>query len=277
MLFDRQARSAFIIACVTLALCGVGFRSAVGYLNVYLKKEPIELRAHLATIPKTLGRWKDVSEARPVDAAVIETLGMDQYLDRLYVADDASGKGHLLIHIAYYTGMIDAVPHVPDRCFVAGGGLQLQALPHNYPLAIDRSGWREDPAGSAYPLATFTDRITGRGVTARMPLGDFKLRTTEFLRANSPDERTFAGYFFIANGRVTPTPEGVRGLAFDLSTKFAYYCKVQLVAAGPDLEAEPFVTQAADLLTELLPELMRCLPDWFEVETAAEGTSTDVG
>ncbi len=276
MLFDRRAKSAFIIACVTLALCGVGFRSAVGYLNVYLKKEPIELRAHLATIPKTLGRWKAVGEARPVDAAVIETLGTDQFLDRLYVADDASGEGRLSLHIAYYTGMIDAVPHVPDRCFVAGGW-QIQALPHNYPLPIDRSGWREDPAGSAYPLATFTDRITGRGVTARMPLGDFKLRTTEFLRENSPDERTYAGYFFVANGRVTPTPEGVRRLAFDLSTKFAYYCKVQLIARGRDLEAEPFVTQAADLLTELLPELMRCLPDWFEVETAAEGTSTDVG
>ncbi len=277
MLFDRQAKSAFLIASVTLALCGVGFRSAVGYLNVYLKKEPIELRAHLATIPKTLGRWKDVSEARPLDAAVIETLGTDQYLERFYVADDASGKGHLWIHIAYYTGMIDAVPHVPDRCFVAGGGLQLRALPHNYPLPIDRSGWRDDPAGLAYPLATFADRITGRPVTVRMPVGDFELRTTEFLGEDRPDVRTYAGYLFVANGRVTPTPEGVRRLAFDLSTKFAYYCKVQLVTSGRDLEAEPFVALAADLLTELLPELIRCLPDWSEVETAAEGASTEVG
>ena len=277
MLFDRQARSAFIIACVTLALCGVGFRSAVGYLNVYLKKEPIELRAHLATIPKTLGRWKAVGERAPLDAAVIETLGTDQYIERVYAVDGVPGKGYLSLHIAYYTGMIDAVPHVPDRCFVAGGGLQLRALPHNYPLPIDRSGWREDPAGSAYPLVTFTDRITGRGVTARMPVGDFELRTTEFLSPDHPDVRTYAGYFFVANGRVTPTPEGVRRLAFDLSTKFAYYCKVQLVASGRDLEAEPFVALAADLLTELLPELMRCLPDWSEVETAAEEASTEVG
>ncbi len=277
MLFDRQAKSAFIIASVTLALCGVGFRSAIGYLNVYLKKEPIELRAHLATIPKTLGRWKAVGEAPPLDAAVIETLGTDQYLERLYVADDASGTGHLWIHIAYYTGMIDAVPHVPDRCFVAGGGLQLQALPHNYPLDLNQSGWRDDPTGRGYRLVTFADRITGRPVTARMPIGDFKLRTTEFLCEDSPDQRIYAGYFFIANGRVTPTPEGVRRLAFDLSTKFAYYCKVQLRAGGRDLEAEPFVTQAADLLTELLPELMRCLPDWSEVELGAEGTSAESG
>ncbi len=100
MLFDRQAKLAFIIACGTLVLCGIGFRSAVVYLNVYLEKEPVELRRHLATIPRTLGRWRAVGEAQPLPEAVIETLGTRQYLDRFYVLEGDLNLAQLSVHIA---------------------------------------------------------------------------------------------------------------------------------------------------------------------------------
>ncbi len=49
--FDGHAKAAFVAACFTLILCGVGFGAAVKALNVYLKKEPVELRHELSIIP----------------------------------------------------------------------------------------------------------------------------------------------------------------------------------------------------------------------------------
>ena len=44
--------------CVTLVVCGVGFRVALAQLQVFLKKEPVPLREPLDTLPAKLGRWK---------------------------------------------------------------------------------------------------------------------------------------------------------------------------------------------------------------------------
>ena len=105
-----------------------------------------------------------------------------------------------------------------------------------------------------------------------MPIGKFKLRTTEFRGGDRFEQRIFAGYFFIANGRTTPWPEGVRRFAFDLTTRYAYFAKIQftmIVSQGNT--PEEFVADVADLANELLPELMWCLPDWAEVESLSTG------
>jgi hypothetical protein len=176
------------------------------------------------------------------------------------------------VHIPYYTGLIDAVPHVPDRCLKAGGWVPTR-LPENMVLPIDRSTWSPDPdrvnldTGKPYLLKAFRHHVTGEQLAVRMPIGDFELRTTEFRDASRPDVRIFAGYFFIANGRVTPTPEGVRSLAFDLTSKSAYYAKVQFtMQATGDMTQEIFAEKVAEFAGELLPELMLCLPEWSEIE-----------
>ena len=45
MSFDRQAPLALIVACVTLAVCGIGFRYAVHAANAFLEKKPVPLSA----------------------------------------------------------------------------------------------------------------------------------------------------------------------------------------------------------------------------------------
>ena len=100
------------------------------------------------------------------------------------------------------------------------------------------------------------------------------LRTTEFRDPKSPDFRIYAGYFFIANGATTPSPEAVRSFAFDLSTKFAYYTKVQFsMPARGDIDEDAFVGLVSDFVGEFLPELMHCLPDWREMEARSEAAS----
>ncbi len=274
--FDDRSPVALVALVLVLLAGGVGFRLAAGMLSVYLSKEPVELRAHFDTIPRRLGDWTAEGDSRKFDAAMEEELGTDLYLDRTYVNAADPAAPELMLHIAYYTGMIDAVPHVPDRCLVAGG-LDAEARPVNLPLAIDTAAWPRSESlvnrasGLPYPVIERLDPVTRRRVSVLMPIGDLQLRTSEFRSARSPGVAIRAGYFFIANGRVAVTPEQVKSLAFQPSERHAYYCKVQVLAQGTDLAEAAFVQAAADLIESLLPELMSCLPDWAEIERGETG------
>ncbi len=273
MMFDGQARAALVVVTATLAVSGVGFRYAVRAANAYLAKQPVPLRKPLTSIPQQIGPWVAQGGDLKLTAEVEEALGTQHYFDRVYVREgDSMGVN---VHIVYYTGLIDAVPHVPDRCFVAGGWAPARP-PDNLDLPLDRSGWSLDRehlnlrTGEPYPLVTYRHRVTDEAITVRMPVGGFELRTTEFRKADRPDRRIYAGYFFIANGETTPWPERVRSFAFDLKTRYAYYAKVQFTTEVPeDYESRKFTEMVSDLLAPLLPELMDCLPDWAEVEAAS--------
>jgi hypothetical protein len=66
----------------------------------------------------------------------------------------------------------------------------------------------------------------------------------------------------------------VRVLAFRPSERFAYYCKVQLNMEGSlSFTQEQFLETASGFLSDFLPELMRCLPDWAEVESRGSSSS----
>ena len=78
--------------------------------------------------------------------------------------------------------------------------------------------------------------------TIRLPFGEFELRTTEFSHPQIGNDHVFAGYFFIANGKTTAYPERIRLLAFDRSSQYAYYCKIQFTIRGDrDFTTEQFV------------------------------------
>ena len=276
MMFDRNVKPAFIAAVATLLVCGVGFRFAVRQAQAFLAKAPVALRNPLTAIPKRLSLWEAGGQDKTLTVELEQELGTRQYLDRAYVRTVGRQRQVVMVHVAYYTGLIDAVPHVPDRCLAAAGWVA-QGLPQNLPLPLDKSGWVADSehrnrgTGEQYPLLTFAHHVTGDDVTVRMPVGDFKLRTSEFLGGEQLDKRIVAGYFFIANGRTTPWPEGVRKFAFDLSTEYAYYAKIQFTMfVSEDSTLEEFAATVADLANEILPELMWCLPDWAEVESMSK-------
>ena len=69
---------------------------------------------------------------------------------------------------------------------------------------------------------------------------------------------------------MTPSPYVVRSYAFDLTNRYAYYCKVQcsVVLHDGDKAVEQWTALTADLLTELFPTLMRRLPDWSAIEAS---------
>ena len=236
-------------------------------LNIYLRKAPVELRSSLANLPTKVDGWTMLEDYRMAETGV-EELGTEIYLSRAYRSEDLPDKPVLHFHLAYYTGTIDIVPHVADRCMVAGG-LE-KRVTANRALPIGQDQWVEDPVhtidGDPYLVQSTQNWLTGDEMIIRMPHGDFELRTTEFHDPSIPNSRIYAGYFFIANGRLTPEAGGVRILAYQPKDKYAYYCKVQFtLSGGADFGADQFVEIVSSFLEPILTDLMRCLPDWAEV------------
>ncbi|MDP7005289.1 MAG: exosortase/archaeosortase family protein [Phycisphaerales bacterium] len=258
--FGGSATVGFVVAVALLATSAVGLQIGVNVLNVYLHKESVYPRKDFSVLPNQIGQWTRVGKDIRFDAAGVEALGTDIYLSRLYDNTDPAIPT-VQLHIAYYTGQVDAVPHVPDRCMVAGGYVPLTAEPVTLSLDIDKSNWEEDPnganSGTNYPVIWQDDE------QIHLPIGNFELRTTEFTHPNNNNNHVFAGYFFVANGKTTAYPERIRLLAFDRSSAHAYYCKIQFMMSGPSyFTSDQFNKIVSDFTSDLLPEIMKCLPDW---------------
>lgn len=275
MRFSRPALPVFIAVIAILALGGIGLRAAAIALDAHLVKERVDLRADFATIPTVLGPWQRVGKDAIEDAATLESLGTKQYLTRRYAIDGDPRKGVIALHIAYYTGMIDTVPHIPERCAYASG-LRLLGEPRTVDFDIEYppSDSLDVPVASAtgqrFPTIRMTDPATRQLVTVAMPTGDMQYTETRFQNPKEPNFEQMFGYFFVANGGATPSTLGVRSLAFRLSDRYAYYCKVQVQAVypvGDQPASERFQRDSTEFVKLLMPYLMRCLPDWPAVES----------
>lgn len=268
--------SILVIGAVTIPI-------AIAQLEIYLRKESVPLRRTLNTIDDDLGPWDRAigEDGKPRQDTIfgmemIEGLGTDLYLDR-YLAD---GDRRINVHVAYYTGMIDDVPHVPERCWDANG-LTQSISPRIVDLDIEVEGATLDGSpvnratGEPYPRVDVLN--LGRPVPVHLPVGDAQMTVTQFdIDDKNPRRKQVGGYFFIANGRMAPSAGDVRMMAFDPSEKYAYYCKIQLTYVGSIQSGEPddavvdeFIDIAEDLIPRLLPEVMNCLPDWPSIETDA--------
>lgn len=279
---DQGARSRTLAFAAALALmlgAAAGLSFAVSQLRLYLRKLPIEVPQKVASIPTETPSWKQVGLDERMPDEMVAELGTKNYLTRQYIqkssADDRSPVV-LDLHLAYYTGMVDTVPHIPDRCLVGGGWSidgQTRVLP--LPLDQDLSVWRKETVpeetGTVYSARLIP--VPGEpGSRARLRRDRVNLprdADTLAIRVNPythPKEKNklYAGYFFIANGGHCHRAEDVRLLAFRLTDSYAYYLKVQVSSLSVSSEEE-FARAAASLLSELLPDIMLCVPDWVEV------------
>jgi exosortase len=263
--FHGSATKGFVIAVFLLAISAVIFQVGANYLNVILHKNPVYPRKTFSLLPVETDHWKRSGKDIRFDAAGVEALGTDLYLSRTYFSKD-DAYPPIQLHLAYYTGQVDAVPHVPDRCMVAGGFVPLTAEPITLPMDIDQSTWFDDPIetldGIPYKV------VSDQSEVVRLPFGEFELRTTEFSHPQIGDDHIFAGYFFVANGKTTAYPSRIRFLAFDRSSQYAYYCKIQFTIRGDrEFTTEQFVEIVSSFTSDMLPEIMTLLPDWVEVQS----------
>ncbi|MFO0831035.1 MAG: exosortase-associated EpsI family protein [Phycisphaerales bacterium] len=266
----RWNNPAVLAAVGVLSLGAAGFSAAVVHYKLMLHKEPIYPadRRLLNTIPSESEHWVRLREDHRESPEVEQTLGTQNYVSREYVRRRAPGEDAprpvvINFHAAYYTGMIDTVPHVPDRCFV-GGGLGIGKLLGDLPLPLDQKLWSRVnvPKGFEDHIVTMRSHA---GSYVRLPRDaeGIRLRTFQFL--DKGGRPFYAGYFFIANGGTVSRAEDVRLLAFDLKTRYSYYLKVQFTSDGVN-SGEELAQSAASMLDELFPDIMLCTPDWVDVE-----------
>ena len=278
----RQPR--FIVAATFLLISAVGLNAATTFLKLHFRKVAVPLPVKSLSdetegLPDRLGPWAQALPDEPLNPDMEDALGTRQYVYRRYIdtrldpragnvlhaptkkerddrytdflnlhAQDAKGRPlvpMLTVGITYYTGLVDTVAHIPERCYVANG----------------------------------FEEVTKDVET--MPAGGFadgKARDVKFTFINFDDQTNqehgvFVAYFFQVNGKYTEDPIEVRKTLQDLTEKYGYYAKVEIKAASNDTARSPTPEYRAavenaikDFIGAALPELEKRLPDWQRVK-----------
>lgn len=255
---------AFVVVAAILLIAAVSLNGATQFLQLHFRKLPVPPSRPLVELPEKLGPWLQVSIDEPLDADMEHNLGTDNYLFRDYVDTrilspqdvekfkDLSGterkrtlaeiqmahpEAVINMGLTYYTGMVDTVAHVPDRCFVADG-----YEPTTYKIE-NWSALKNTKGDGQVRFIVFEDQTPGRQLLARN-----------------------VAYFFSCNGQFMNDPIGVRTELASLRNRYGYYMKIEahmIKLPGPDAERV-----MNDFLTSAMPELQKTLPNWNQVTTA---------
>lgn len=253
---------AFIIVGGILLISAISLNAASQFMQLHFQKLPVPLARDFKTIPSHLGHWVQVSTDEPLEPDMEHVLGATNYVFRDYV-DDRKVPGSRLaefkdksfherqellarlqheypdavvnVGLTYYTGMVDTVAHIPDRCYIADGYEPSSYKILSWSAFEGRPG--RDPQHDDVRYINFEDQVAARN-----------------------SEACNVAYFFQANGGYTSDPIGVRIRLQDLRQRYGYYAKVELktVMENPDASARIM----NDFLTSALPEIEKCLPDW---------------
>ena len=278
--FERSAPRIYWMLIMLLAVSAVGVHVVAASTGMRSIKGAAPLRGSLDALPQVIGDWVKVGDDLVYTDTVVEVLGTELYIDRSYARDGDPRNGVFQVHVAFYTGGATNRPHVPERCW-AVHGMTASRDPDVIALEDLQDAWAPGEmlnlaTGEPYPVATSIHPVTGREELVHLPVGEHRLRVTLFADPANPEMRMVGGYFFIANGRLTPNALAVRRLAYNFSDTHAYFCKVQftLRAIASDREDDEIVTfyvdEIEDLMQDLMPELMKLLPDWPAYEQRSE-------
>ena len=257
-------------------MSALGLNICTDYLKLHYRKQAVPMRVSALDagdgIPARMGKWVQVDVDPPLDSETEHILGTSKYVFRRYANADVVGAQRIeqirgledkdaknkalfeleaqypnaVLHVSvtYYTGMVDTVAHIPDRCFLADGfEVSKYETLKNRTLGAYADG---SPRTLDYRLINFEDE-SGRGRAARN-----------------------VAYFFHVNGHYEPDPLGVRRSLQNLFERYGYYAKVEVMSAGEAARAgqtpggarQESTDAIEDLLKSLLPEVERCLPDW---------------
>src|ERR1700722_189111 len=138
----------FLTAATILGVAAIGLNAAVSSMQLHFKKVAVPLTKELDTMPPQLGDWVQVSKDEPLDKETQDALSTTHYIFRDYVDTRLvsprevavfDGKSSterkailarlqmmkpeavLNLAVTYYTGLVDTVAHIPDRCMIADG------------------------------------------------------------------------------------------------------------------------------------------------------------
>lgn len=253
----RRALSqpSFLVVSIILLVAAAGLKGATDYLKLHFRKLPVPLARTLSEIPEKIGPWQQVSVDEALQHDIQEALATDKFVFRDYVdtrvvdasvfKDKSSQERRQLLFaiqmqkpaavvnasVTYYTGLVDTVAHVPERCYVADGYEPSVTADLQWDALKDR------PGTGLMRYITFEDTTAGR---------------MNFTRN--------VAYVFQCNGEYISDSIAVRKRLANLKERYGYYMKVEVQTLNlPQQEASRVMN---DFLSNLLPETERCLSDW---------------
>jgi len=143
----------------------------------------------------------------------VDVLGTKDFVTWYYLDTSQTGPGgkcdtFVRLHVVYYTGLLDAVPHVADICMLAGGAQALGSRLVDWHVNDPPAEWRQ--------------------------WEDVKVRRSEFVKDRA---RTVVYYLFSVNGEPKNHRLDVRKALADPFQEYAYYAKIE-VSAGRMSERE---------------------------------------
>jgi hypothetical protein len=264
---------AFVVAAVVLLAAAIGLNGAVAQFQLYFRKLPVPLRHDLTSLPARMGSWAQVSLDEPLAKDMQDVLATDLYIFRDYINLDvftdpavlsqfdnkttAERKALLVklqaahpeavinMAITYYTGKVDTVAHVPDRCYVADG---------YEPSTYDELKW-DLGSGRLGKTADEDPRVPVRVINFEDQTGFEKAPRTVV-------------YFFHVNGHYESDSQVVRWRLQNLQQRYGYYAKIELMMVPRDRAESARVIQS--FLVGAMPEIERLLPDWNRVISTAK-------
>ena len=230
---------AFLVAVLLLAFCAATLNTAFAYFKVKFVKQRVDLRVPLREgIPMTLGNWISVSKDQSIDPETEQVLATSQYIFRDYVdgrkvnsteinamkTASPNQRDMMVAHlqaqnpsavirmaITYYTGLVDTVAHVPERCYVADGF----EVKESETVAASLGNFPDgSPRDVKFTFLNFEDQTgVGSGGVQRVSRN--------------------VGYLFHCNGQYDSSAAIVRTRLQNLFEPFGYYAKVELMTAAP--------------------------------------------
>jgi hypothetical protein len=265
----------FLAVVILLAAATVGWDWAMAALRWYTRKEPVPWtpavtvngQCRLTSFPDRLGPYELVGDGvldktldgRPdgdivLEPDVLESLKINTALDQLRVGErrsnwylariyqdrreEASGSPfrYWRLEIQYYTGGLDTVPHVPDRCLVAGGATLLPTVSGHLlvPVPAGRSPW---------------DKLTVNRVGYEM---------TDRIGFNVSHYVQY--YVFSLNGQPEDSWKMVRLKLGDPRLRHCYFAKVQVAPLGEIADFDQADRAAQDFLGTVMPAVAALFP-----------------
>lgn len=281
----------FVMAAGVLAAVTIGWNWAVAQLKWATRKEPVPWPQHvrvdngcrLTSFPDRLGpfvlvtgdgEFTGASDGRPDGEIILgdedlESLrintALDQrrlgerssnwYLARLYrdtrVTSPQEPFRYWRLEVYYYTGGLDKVPHVPERCLVAGGATLLPSASGKVPM----------PAPS---VPSPWDNVS------------FNRTAYEFSDRLGLDVKRYVQYYlFSLNGMPENSWEMVRLELTKPWVRYCYFAKIQLAPLGEVTDIAQADKAAGEFVNALMPAALSMLPMPSEIDSLGEAAGSD--
>jgi hypothetical protein len=277
----------FLLAAVILAAVWIGWDWAIAQLRWATRKEAVPWTAavrvdgkcRVVSFPDRLGPYvlvgdgeidkttdgradgdivleEDVLESLKINTALDQRrLGARRsnwYLTRIYRdtrVESSNPFRYWRLEVYYYTGGLDKVPHVPDRCLVAGGATLLSSASGRLAVGVP---------GISPPWDRLTFNRVGYEMTDRLGL----------------DVKRYVQYYvFSLNGRPEGSWEKVRLGLTKPWVRHCYFAKIQLAPTSPITDFAQADQAAVDFLNMFLPAVVALWPlpsDVGKLETSSQ-------